>query len=159
MRLFRLNLLNIRTCQNCGECDDTGSCVIEDDMAEIYDTVRTADRVILSSPIFFFSLSAQTKTMIDRFQCFWCEKYLLNRPIPEGLHGRRKGLLLLVGGMKNDVGIQCGDATAKAFFRSISIPEHETLSYLGIDSKGAILHHPTALNDAYSAGERLIKLG
>lgn len=157
IRFFRLNLMNIKPCQNCGGCDETGTCVIDDDMGGIYDAVRAADRVILSSPIFFFSLSAQSKIMIDRFQCFWCEKYLLNRPIPEGPHGR-KGLLVLVGGMKKDIGIQCGEATAKAFFRTISVPEHETLSYLGIDHKGAILHHSTALEDARSAGERLIKL-
>ena len=154
--LFKLNLMNIKPCQNCGKCDNTGLCVIEDDMGAIYDAVRVADRVILSSPIFFFALSAQTKIMIDRFQCFWCEKYLLKRPISEGPQGK-KGLLLLVGGMKKDIGIQCGEATAKAFFRSISVPEHQTLSYLGIDQKGAILRHSTALNDACCAGERLIK--
>jgi multimeric flavodoxin WrbA len=26
--LFRLNFMNIKPCQNCGECDDTGICVI-----------------------------------------------------------------------------------------------------------------------------------
>jgi multimeric flavodoxin WrbA len=156
VKLFKLNLMNIKPCQNCGGCDETGICVIKDEMSEIYDAVRAVDRVILSSPIFFFALSAQSKIMIDRFQCFWCGKYLLNKPVPEGRHGR-KGLLLLVGGMKKDIGVQCGEATAKAFFRSISIPKHETLSYLGIDNKGAIMHHPTALDDVYLAGERLIK--
>jgi multimeric flavodoxin WrbA len=157
VKLFRLNLMDIKPCQNCGGCDETGVCVIKDDMDEIYDAVRASERIILSSPIFFFSLSAQSKIMIDRFQCFWCEKYLLKRPIPEGPQNR-KGLLLLVGGMKKDIGIQCGEATAKAFFRSISVPKHETLSYLGIDQKGAIIHHPTALDEARHAGERLIKL-
>jgi multimeric flavodoxin WrbA len=155
VRLFRLNHMNIKPCQNCGGCDETGVCVIKDDMDEIYNAVRAADRVILSSPIFFFALSAQSKIMIDRFQCLWCEKYLLNRPIPGGQNGR-KGLLMLIGGMKKDIGVQCGEATAKAFFRTISVPEHETVSCLGIDSKGAIAHHPTALADAFNAGERLI---
>jgi len=156
VKLFKLNLMNIKPCQNCGGCDETGICVIKDEMSEIYDAIRAADRVILSSPIFFFALSAQTKIMIDRFQCFWCEKYLLGKPVQEGKQGRT-GLLLLVGGMKKDIGVQCGEATAKAFFRTISVPKHETLSYLGIDHKGAILHHPTALDDVCRAGERLIK--
>jgi len=81
--------------------------------------------------------------MIDRCQAFWCEKYLLKKTVPSGPYGR-KGLLLLVGGMKNDTGIQCAGATATAFFRTISVPEHNTLSYLSIDSKGAILNHPSA---------------
>jgi hypothetical protein len=93
--------------------------------------------------------------MIDRCQAFWCEKYLLKKTIPEGPNGR-KGLLLVVGGMKKEIGIQCSETTAKAFFRTISVPEHETLSFLGVDAKGAIHEHPTALKEATEAGRRLV---
>jgi multimeric flavodoxin WrbA len=155
VHVFNLNLMNISPCQNCGECDDTGICVIEDDMVQVHDAIRTADRIILASPIFFFGLSAQAKTMIDRCQAFWCEKYLLKKPIPEGPYGR-KGLLLLVGGQKKEIGIQCEEATAKAFFRTVSVPEHKTLGFLGIDAKGAILQHPTALREGYEAGLNLV---
>jgi multimeric flavodoxin WrbA len=155
VKTFRLNLMNIAPCQNCGGCEETGECIINDDMVEICRDIRTADRVILASPIFFFSLSAQTKIMIDRCQSFWCEKYLLKKPVPEGKYGR-KGLLLLAGGMKKEIGIQCAEATAKAFFRTISVPEHNTLSYLGVDAKGAIREHHTALKEAFEAGKRLV---
>jgi multimeric flavodoxin WrbA len=154
VKTFRLNLMNIKPCQNCGGCDETGECIIKDDMEEIYREIRTVDRIILAAPIFFFSLSAQTKIMIDRCQSFWCEKYLLRKPIIEGKYGR-KGLLLLAGGMKKEIGIQCAEATAKAFFRTISVPDQRTLSYLGIDAKGAILEHPDALKEAFEAGEKL----
>ena len=155
--LFRLNTMRLKPCQDCGGCDTSGKCIINDDMSEIYDAIRQADRIILASPIFFFSLSAQAKIMIDRCQAFWCEKYLLKRPIEPGIHGR-KGLLLLVGGMKKDVGVQCAEACAKAFFRTVSVPEHKTLSFLGVDAKGAILEHPTALHDAADAGKKLITI-
>jgi multimeric flavodoxin WrbA len=157
VKVFNLNLLKLTPCQNCGGCDETGACIVEDDMAEIYREIRSAERVILASPIFFFGLSAQSKTMIDRCQCFWCEKYLLKRPLPEGKYGR-KGLLLLVGGMKKEIGVECSGATAKAFFRTISVKEHKTLSFLGVDAKGAILGHPTALRDAFEAGKELALL-
>lgn len=153
--VFNLSAMSIGPCQDCGGCNATGVCIIDDDMSEIYSAIREADRIILASPIFFFGLSAQTKIMIDRCQSFWCEKYLLKKPIPEGSYGR-KGLLLLVGGMKIDVGIQCSEATAKAFFRTVSVQKHETLSFLGIDAKGAILGHPIALRDAYTAGKKLV---
>ncbi|MEW6215679.1 MAG: flavodoxin family protein [Nitrospirota bacterium] len=156
VHIFNLNLMNISPCQNCGGCDDTGICIIEDEMVQIYDEIRTVNRIILASPIFFFSLSAQTKIMIDRCQSFWCEKYLLKKPISEGKYGR-KGLLLLVGGRKKETGVRCGEATAKAFFRTISVPEHKTLSFMGIDAKGEILQHPTALKEAYEAGKELIR--
>lgn len=152
--VFNLNLMNIKPCQDCGGCEKTGECILDDDMPKIYSAIRSADRVILASPIFFFGLSAQSKAMIDRCQSFWCEKYLLRKPIPPGEFGR-KGLLILVGGMKKDVGVECGDACAKAFFRTISVDEHRVLSFLGVDAKGAILNHPTGLKDAFEAGKTL----
>lgn len=153
--IFNLNLMNISPCQNCGGCEETGICVYEDDMVQINEAIRNADRIILASPIFFFSVSAQAKIMIDRCQSFWCEKYLLKKPVPGGPYGR-KGLLLLVGGQKREIGVQCAEATAKAFFRTVSVPEHETLGYLSIDAKGEILKHPTALKEAYEAGKKLV---
>ncbi|HDK41710.1 MAG TPA: flavodoxin family protein, partial [Nitrospirae bacterium] len=154
VRLFDLNCMDIQPCQDCGGCEETGECVVRDDMDVVYDAIRTADRIMLASPIFFFALSAQAKIMIDRCQSFWCEKYLLKKPVQAGPSGR-KGLLLLVGGMKKDIGIQCAGSSATAFFRTISVPEHQTLSFPGIDSKGEILKHPTALKDAYEAGRKL----
>lgn len=152
---YNLNDMNIRPCQDCGGCDNTGECTISDDMYRIYSSIREADRIILASPIFFFGLSGQTKIMIDRCQSYWCEKYLLKKPIPDGQHGK-KGLLVLVGGMKKEIGVQCAEATAKAFFRTVSVQKHYTLSFLGIDAKGAILEHPELLADAYQAGISLI---
>jgi multimeric flavodoxin WrbA len=152
---FDLNSMNIQPCQDCGGCEEKGECIIHDDMDPVYDAIRTADRIVIASPIFFFALSAQTKLMIDRCQNFWCEKYLLKKPITPGEFGR-KGLLVVVGGMKKEVGVNCGSSCATAFFRTISVPEHKTLSFLGVDAKGAILKHPTALKDAYEAGKKLV---
>ena len=152
---FDLNSMNIRPCQDCGGCEKTGECVIKDDMVQIYQAIRDSDRIVLASPVFFFGLSAQTKAVIDRCQAFWCEKYLLKRPLPERPSGR-KGLLLLVGGMKKEIGIQCSETTARAFFRTVSVPEHETLGFLAVDEKAAIAKHPTALVDVYRAAEKLV---
>lgn len=156
VRVFDLNLMNIKPCQNCGGCEDTGECAIADDMAEVSASIRTASRVILASPVYFSGVSAQAKTMIDRCQQFWCEKHLLKKPLPQGTYGR-KGLFIVVGGRKKDIGIECSEATATAFFKTISVPEHKTLGFLGVDELGAILRHPTAMEEAYEAGKELTK--
>ncbi len=154
VRVFKLNTVDCKPCQDCGGCSKTGICIQQDAMTEMYDAIREADRIILASPIFFHSLSAQAKVMVDRCQAIWCEKYLLKKIIPAGPHGR-KGLLLLVGGMKKDEGRNCAEAVAKSFFRTVSVPEHETLFFGGIDAKGDIQKHPTALQEAREAGKRL----
>ena len=152
--VYSLNTMSIKPCQDCGGCVKTGICIHDDEMTGIFEAIRRADRIILASPIFFYGISAQAKTMIDRCQAFWCEKYLLKKTIPAGAHGR-KGLLLLVGGMKKEDGIRCAEATAKGFFRTVSVQEHEILAYGGVDARGDILRHPTALTDAAEAGKRL----
>lgn len=152
--VYNLNTLTIKPCQDCDGCVTTGVCIQKDEMTGIFDAIRQADRIILASPIFFYGISAQAKAMVDRCQAFWCEKYLLKRTIPAGTHGR-KGLLLLVSGMKKADGIHCAEGTAKGFFRAVSVPEHEILSYGGVDAKGDIRKHPTALKEAYDAGKRL----
>jgi len=155
--LFLPSQMNLSPCINCGGCDETGECVLEDDMNDVYQAIREGERFILASPIFFFGLSAQIKALIDRCQAFWCEKYLLKKPVPEGPNGR-KGLLLMVGGMKREEGFECGNATATAFFRTINVQEHDKLYYKGVDAKGAVKKHPTALKEAYAAGKGLVKL-
>ncbi|MEK6692015.1 MAG: flavodoxin family protein [Nitrospirota bacterium] len=157
VQTFNLNLMKIRPCLDCDACRETGICTVKDAMEKIYTAIKEGHRFILASPIFFFSLSAQAKIMIDRCQTFWCEKYLLKKPIVSE-EFRRKGLLLLVGGMKKEIGFECAEVTAKAFFRTISVPEHKTLSFMGIDAKGEILKHPTALSDAYQAGKELVTI-
>ena len=158
VKRFNLARMKIRPCQNCGGCDKTGVCIIEgDEMGGIYAALREADRIILASPIFFAGLSAQTKAMVDRCQAFWCEKYLLNKPLPEGPEGRR-GLFITVGGMKTGKGVECGGATATAFFRTLNVPVHASLGYRGVDAKGAIREHPTALLEAFEAGRELARI-
>ncbi len=152
---FELNSMKIRGCQDCGGCAATGVCVKKDDMERIYPVIRESSRFILASPIFFVGVSAQTKAMIDRCQCFWYEKYILKKPLPQGPSGRA-GLFLSVGGMGGIEGKNCSEATAKAFFRTISVPAHQTLGYLGVDARGDILKQPQALKEAYEAGRRLM---
>lgn len=156
---YNLNTMRLTPCQDCGGCDDSGLCVLKDDMQAIYEDIRTADRIIAASPVFFYSVSAQLKIVIDRCQAFWTEKYLYQRPIQPGPQGR-KGLLLLVAGMKRadkiDV-FNCAETVAKAFFRTVNVPEHLTLAYDNVDEKGAIRKHPTALKEAYEAGITLVR--
>jgi multimeric flavodoxin WrbA len=154
--LFKPAGMDIAPCRNCGGCATEGRCVVRDEMTVVYDAIRGAHRFVVSSPIFFLGMPAQIKKMIDRCQAFWSEKYLLGRSIEPGAEGR-KGLLLLVGGMKMKKGYTCAGATATAFFRTISVDEHETLSYAEIDAKGAVRDHPTALREAYEAGARLVQ--
>ncbi len=153
--LIRPDQMNISPCLNCGACDASGECIINDEMDEVYELIRKCDRFIMASPIYFAGLTAQIKTMIDRCQSVWCEKFLLNRDIPSGPEGR-KGLLIMVGSHDKEMQYKCGNTTAAAFFRTISVPEHQTLYYTGIDAMGEVDNRPDAFKEVFEAGQRLV---
>lgn len=56
----------INYCTGCGVCNTTHRCVIKDDMAEILDKMMNADVIVLATPVYFYSMAAQMKTLIDR---------------------------------------------------------------------------------------------
>lgn len=79
VEFIHLNDLQLRPCQACGGCSKSGNCVIRDDMDELYVKTDEADRLFFVSPIFFYALSAQLKSYIDRCQARWARKYLLGQ--------------------------------------------------------------------------------
>lgn len=59
-------------CTACYYCRDTGKgCAIKDDMAEILDKMLAADVIVMASPVYFYSIDAQMKTVIDRTVAKW----------------------------------------------------------------------------------------
>jgi len=150
-----LNDLNIKPCQECGGCDETARCVMEDDMQPLYKKLRSADRVILSSPIFFGSLTAQMKAMIDRCQCVWIEKFVLKKT-RQG-KGRQRGVFLCAGGFEKQDFFKCASNCVKVFFTVMDIAYVDSLFFAGVDKKGAIEEVSGALDKVYRLGEELIK--
>ena len=61
----------------CSACyyfrDNGGKCVHNDDMAEILQKMIDADVIVLSSPVYFYSIDAQLKAVIDRTVARWLE--------------------------------------------------------------------------------------
>jgi multimeric flavodoxin WrbA len=57
----------INYCTGCGTCIDKGkSCSQKDDMAEVLDKMVEADVIVMATPVYFYTMCAQMKTLIDR---------------------------------------------------------------------------------------------
>lgn len=149
-----LNDLDLRGCQECDCCLETGRCVIDDDMQRIYDLLEGLDVIIVASPVFFSGLSSQTKMMVDRCQCIWARKYLLKDPLGKGR--KRLGAFLSVGG-RRDSDFSGAVSVIRVFFINIDVEFFASLTYSGIDGKEAILSHPTALIEARQLGQELVR--
>lgn len=61
-------------CRACYYCrDNGGACVLKDDMAEVLQKMIDADVIVLASPVYFYSIDAQLKAVIDRTLARWTE--------------------------------------------------------------------------------------
>lgn len=148
-----LNTLKFSPCQECENIRDDGICIIEDDLQPIYKKIDEADAIILASPIFFGSLSAQTKMMIDRFQCSWTTKYILKKDIFN--KKKRKGCFISVEASTRKDFFDNAKAIVKNLFAIINVDYKEELFCPGVDEKASILKHPDILKKAFELGKRI----
>lgn len=75
---------NVHPCIGCDNCRRTDSCTFQDDMNELNPHLIAADAVILVSPIYYYDINAQLKTVIDRFYAN-----------DEKLHSNKKAVLMV----------------------------------------------------------------
>ena len=72
VKLIRIMDVNIGYCRACDGCmRNDGTCVLNDDMAEILELFQKADILVLATPVYFYGISAQMKTFIDRTYPIW----------------------------------------------------------------------------------------
>lgn len=81
VKSYSLHVMDIRPCDGCDTCQETGVCVLKDDMQMLYPKLQEADAIVIASPIYWFTMNAQTKLFIDRW-------YALNSAQGNALRGR-----------------------------------------------------------------------
>ena len=83
--------MTIAPCDGCMGCANTGECIIDDDMQDVYGAIREADGIIWASPVYYWSMSGLTKIALDR-------TFALN--FPELQQSGKIGGLILVAGIR-----------------------------------------------------------
>lgn len=151
-----LSDLNISPCteEEYEKVTSEGLSVVNDDIHIIFQKIKECSALILASPIFFGSLSAQTKAMIDRFQCVWVSKYMLNKEI---FTGKKPGALILAEASDREDFIDNAKAIAGHFFAVINVEQKGSLFLTGVDKKGSVLERPESLEKAYKIGKMLVE--
>lgn len=105
---------------------------------------------MLSSPIYFASVSAILKIFIDRGQAFWANKYLLNN---ENLPLTKKGFFISVGGMNTDKYFLNARMVIKSFLITLDINYSGDLFVSGVDERGEIRERDESLEKARLKGK------
>ena len=135
----------VNPCMGCNACfkNKDKTCAQKDDMPLIYEKMSQADMLVIASPVYFYGLSAQLKTVIDRF----------HNPIRDTFRIKKMALLLV------------GAATLPELFDSILAQYQLCLNFFkledigrvlvrGVKDKGDIKNTDT-LNEAFELGQQI----
>jgi multimeric flavodoxin WrbA len=152
---LRLCKFNIAPCSACGACYATGECPVGDDFQAVLPKMLAADRLIFATPIFFMSVCAQAKILIDRCQCLWASKYILKHPIVGPRETSRLAMVIAVGGKKGGKGFDCIRLMMKYYLDTVDMGYFANLFVSNTDEAGKIADNAEAMSQAIRLGKEL----
>ena len=136
----------VKPCDHCGGCIKTGQCYIKDDMVGLYPKMIEADGIVLGSPVYFWSVTAQAKLVIDR-------TYALRRPTNR-LEGKVGGAIAVAG--------RRGEIEALVAINNFFLGQGMIPAGLGVDGKGsekgAVKNDEQAMTGAAELGRKMVRL-
>lgn len=144
--------LKISPCLEIYQCMKTGQCAIRDDMVGLYQKMKAARVVILSTPVFFYGPSATAKAAIDRCQALWARKYILKEK-PEGPRG--KGYLIAAGATRGRKLFDGLLLTARYFFDCLEMDLAGQILVRGVDGPGEVRDKKEAMDQARELGREI----
>ena len=148
-KLIEISDLDIKPCNSCAQCVKNGKCPIKDDIELIFSEFRKAKFIVVGSPVFRGSVSAQLKAIIDRSMIFYFREELF-----EGKIGS-----VVVVGRREGLGKLTTANLIQNFFLSLGmmvLPPLVIGSGMGI--RGDVKDDASAVQNAGYLGERIVKL-
>ena len=146
VELLKISEMKIAPCDGCTTCQQSGECRIKDDMQKVYKKILGADGIILGSPVYFWSVSGQAKTLMDR-------TYALRYP-----HHKLKNK---VGGAIVATGRR-GSVNALSVINNFFLGQDMLVTGLGISGygtkKGEVRKDEHAMKSARSLGTQVTEL-
>jgi multimeric flavodoxin WrbA len=146
--------LEMGGCIECGGCDKTGKCVVEDEMQDVYPLLEDADIVFLASPNFFYGVTAQVKALIDRSQAMWSKKMLEKAPEQRKHYDGGKGYLIAIGATRGQNLFEGMKLTVKYFFDALDMSYEDGLFFWGIEKRSDLKERPDILEEAFEFGKQ-----
>jgi multimeric flavodoxin WrbA len=150
--------LNMSGCLECGGCDKTGKCVVDDDMQTVYPLLEASEVIFLASPIFFYGVSAQVKSLIDRAQACWSKRMLEKTPEQRKTYDSGKGYLIAAGATKGENLFEGAILTAKYFYDALDMSYEGGIFFRRLERKTAVQENPETLQEASNLGRKSVSL-
>jgi multimeric flavodoxin WrbA len=149
--------LKMSPCLEIYGCNKAGECRLKDDFQKARDQILDCRGLMLASPVFFYTVSAHTKILMDRFQSLWVKKYRVEKTGQNQKKALRKGLFIAVGATRGKKLFDGMLLSLRYFFDVIDMELWKALLYRGLDFEGDVLKFPEYLDEAYQAGKEFAK--
>ncbi|KIX15272.1 flavodoxin family protein [Dethiosulfatarculus sandiegensis] len=150
--LISCRKLKISGCLECGGCDKTGLCVVKDEMQEVYPKLEWADAIILAAPIFFYSIPAQGKALIDRSQAPWSRRRLNKKGAELKQFDSGKGYFLGAGASRGKNLFLGAELVAQYFFDALDMSYEGALNFRGLEKNTDAVTSDDLINQARELG-------
>ena len=146
--------LNARPCEACGPEPTTGFCIFHDDMDRVYEALRDAHAIVVGTPVYFDTVSAPLKLVMDRCNCI--------TPLmrdgsfkPLWPRTRRAALVVACGERQR---WEYAERPVRGFLKWVGAKWEETLAWVHADNeRGSVVTQPELIARAEALGERLIE--
>jgi putative NADPH-quinone reductase len=137
-------------------CREHETCIMDDDMQQLYTRVRNADSIIIATPVMTMGIPGKLKSFMDRCQVFYMAKYVRNESLvtPEKKKLRR-GLFICISGMKIPEVFVGAKMTAGTWFDIVDCPLADELLINDMDTILDLSTKPDLLDAAYKKGRAL----
>jgi multimeric flavodoxin WrbA len=155
---YRLNERQILPCQACGKSPEPDYCFFHDGMDELFNIMEKSEGIVLGSPVYFDSVSAQTKLFIDRTNCLrpadFTDRAVQKFKEPR-FKGKKGGIVLVAG----DYGKFDGALRVmRAFFIWAGIEILFELKYQSSSLEvGEVKTNHLILDEARNCGKKLLE--
>jgi multimeric flavodoxin WrbA len=152
VRIVSLAGLSLNPCRACDRCRKPGAegCVQKDDFETLHDDLKVADALLIASPVYWFTMSGQAKTFMDRLYVFGAKSY-------RELKGKRIGIILTSGDADpRSSGAVNAMSAFKDAFAYLGAPIVGMIHAAGGKS-GAVLKNKALLKEARALGRSLAR--
>ena len=137
-------------------CKKNGECAIADDFQKIRDRILAGKGLMIATPIFFYTVSAHVKLLMDRCQSLWVKKYWIDNVAYGQWEPARKGLVIAVGATRGKKLFDGMLLSMKYFFDVLDMELWDSLLFRQLDFQGDVEKHPEYLDQAYQQGRSFV---
>ena len=145
VELYSVSGKTIQPCDGCRSCSSTARCHIADDMQELYEKIVGADGIIFGTPIYFWGMTGQAKTVMDR-------TIALNQP-GRNLTNKVAGLVVVCGSLGL---VDALKDYSYFFIQRRMLPANQVAAY--VTNPGELKNMKQCMNAAHRMGQQMVAL-